>query len=322
MEAGVNYFDTAYFYHRGLSEKAVGDILSQYPRESYYLADKMPIRALKKKADLERIWQEQLTKTRAGYFDFYLLHNLTGRNWNTVIELQVYDFLKQKQREGKIKYLGFSFHDKPEVLKKIATAYEWDFAQIQLNYLDWTKYRSKEQYEILTNLNIPIIVMEPLRGGALANLNPEASRIFTNSNPHVSVASWAFRYVGSLPNVICALSGMTYLEHLEDNIKTFADFKPLSNSERKVIRAALLTYQKTGAIYCTDCRYCMPCPAGVNIPAVFELYNQGKLNGKKADFSKLALEERASACVECGICRKKCPQHLDIPALMKEIQKK
>lgn len=324
MEVGLNYFDTAYFYHDGLSEKCAGDLLSRYPRDRYYLVTKMPVRALKKEADVERIWNEQLAKCKTDYFDFYLVHNLNRDRWADTRRFHVYEFLKQKQKEGRIRKLGFSFHDEPEVLKTIAEAHPWDFAQIQLNYLDWTLYRSREQYEILTRLGIPVIVMDPLRGGALAALNPEAVEIFRKADASVSPASWAFRYAASLPNVLCVLSGMTLTEHLEDNIRTFTDFKPLTEAERKVIDAALAAYRKSGAVPCTECRYCMPCPAGVNIPRVFGLYNQAKTSGNTAHFrlvyDKMSDEEKASGCVNCGVCLKKCPQHIRIPDELKKIR--
>ena len=325
MESGVNYFDTAYFYHRGLSEKCVGDLLSKYPRNSYILADKMPVRMLKKEADMERIFNEQLKRCRTSFFDFYLMHALNGRNWKTAQRLKLYDFLKQKQREGKIRYIGFSFHDKPAVLKEIAGAYKWDFAQIQLNYFDWINYKSKEQYEILTSLNIPVIVMEPLRGGALARLNDEARAIFKRADKGATPASWAFRYAGSLPNVLCVLSGMTEMEHLEDNIKTFSSFAPLTKRERGVIAGALAAYRKKGAVPCTDCRYCLPCPAGVAIPKVFSLYNDWKYNGNFEEFNKkysaLPTEEQASECISCMACVKKCPQSIAIPKELERITK-
>ena len=317
MASGVNYFDTAYFYHNGLSEKCVAAVLSKFPRDSYYLADKMPVRALRKAEDVERIWNEQLAKCKVDYFDFYLLHNLNRDRWEDVKRFKVYEFLKARQKEGKIRKLGFSFHDEPEVLKTIASAHEWDFAQIQLNYLDWTLYRSKEQYEILTERGIPVVVMEPLRGGALANLNDEATKIFKAAAPDASPASWAFRFAGSLPNVICVLSGMTKMEHLEDNIKTFTNFKPLDERERTVIENALAAYRKTGAIPCTACRYCTPCPVGVAIPRIFGLYNHAKISGNFMQFrmiyDKMPEDERASACIQCGACLKKCPQKINIP---------
>ena len=323
MKHGVNYFDTAYFYHGGESENCAGKVLSQYPRDSYMLADKMPVSRARSAADVERIFNEQLKKCKVDYFDFYLLHALNAGTWKKAQRLKVYEFLKKKKDEGKIRHLGFSFHDTPDVLKKIAEAYPWDFAQIQLNYLDWTIYRSREQYEILTRLDIPVIVMEPLRGGALATLNQSAREVFTRSNPDVSVASWAFRYVGSLPNVLCVLSGMTMTEHLMDNIKTFTNFKPLSPAEQNVITSALNAYQKTGIILCTACQYCMPCPVGVNIPANFNIYNSLKLKGNQQRFNRsyanLGKKQQAANCVSCGLCKKKCPQQIDIPAMLKRV---
>ena len=323
MKHGVNYFDTAYFYHGGESENCAGKVLSAYPRDSYMLADKMPISRLRTEADVERIFNEQLKKCQVGYFDFYLLHALNAASWQKAQKLKVYEFLKKQKDAGKIKYLGFSFHDTPKVLQKIASAHPWDFAQIQLNYLDWTIYRSRQQYGILTKLGIPVIVMEPLRGGALATLNPEAREVFKKSDPEASIASWAFRYAGSLPNVLCILSGMTMTEHLEDNIKTFTDFKPLTAKEQQVIKNALAAFQKSGLTLCTGCRYCMPCPVGVNIPENFKLYNGYKLSGNKnrfqRNYDKLKDKQKASACVSCGLCTKKCPQKIDIPAILKQI---
>ncbi len=323
MAAGVNYFDTAYFYHQGLSETAVAKVLNTYPRESYLLADKMPVRLLKTEADVERIWEEQLAKTQAGYFDVYLLHSLDRGLWEHAKNLKVYEFLKQKQAEGKIRKLGFSFHDTPEVLEEIASAKPWDIALIQINYLDWSAYRSQEQYEILTKYNIPILVMEPLRGGRLANLPPAAAEVFTNTDPNVSVASWAMRYVGSLPNVVCVLSGMSCAEHLEDNIKTFTNFKPLTEADYKVVNTALAIYLNAGMIACTDCHYCMPCMAEVNIAKIFALYNEHRGGDKaafQAAYEELPEEERADSCVECDACLKKCPQRLKIPELLKFIR--
>ncbi len=322
MAAGANYFDTAYFYHQGHSELAVANVLKQYPRESYILADKMPISLLKTPADVERIWNEQLSKTQAGYFDVYLLHALNRDLWQRAQDFKVYEFLKQKQAEGKIKKLGFSFHDTPEVLETIASAKAWDIALIQINYLDWTAYRSKEQYDILTKYNIPVLVMEPLRGGRLANLPPDADAVFKNTDPTVSTASWAMRYVGSLPNVVCVLSGMSCMEHLDDNIKTFTDFRPLTAADYKVVDTALGIYQNAGFIPCTDCRYCQPCPAEVNIAQIFTVYNQTKSQGVaafRAAYEQIPEDNRASSCLECEACLKKCPQKLNIPQLLKHI---
>ena len=220
MKAGLNYFDTAWPYHGGRSELFVGEALSRYPRESYLLADKLPVRMIKSLKEAERIFEEQLRKCRTGYFDFYLLHALNRGNWETVKRCGLYEFVKKMQKEGKIRKVGFSFHDSPDVLKTIAEAHPWDFVQLQINYLDWHNYRSREQYEIVTKLGIPVIVMEPLRGGSLATLTPEATKILKTSAPEASPAEWAFRYVASLPNVICVLSGMNRMDHLEENLRT------------------------------------------------------------------------------------------------------
>jgi len=323
MEAGVNYFDTAYMYHNGLSEKCAGDLLTKYPRDSYYLADKMPPWYAKNEGDLEKIFQEQLKRCKADYFDFYLIHSQDASNWAHTKRLHVYEFLKKKKDAGFIRRLGFSFHDSPEVLKEIAVAYPWDFAQIQLNYLDWDLYRSREQYEILTKAGIPVIVMEPLRGGSLASLNPRATDILKKANPGSGNASWAFRYAASLPNVLTVLSGMSLPEHLEDNLKTFSPFKPLTDPERKELAKALEAYRKQLAIPCTGCRYCMPCPAGVEIPRIFGHYNQYKVNGNRwlfrNSYNTIPEESRASECVNCGKCVKHCPQHIDIPRQLRKV---
>ena len=322
MNSGINYFDTAYFYHGGESETACGKVLSKYPRDTYYIASKMPIRSLRKEADLERIFNEQLKKCACGYFDFYLLHNLTRRNWPLVKRLKVYDFVKKKQKEGLIRFVGFSFHDTPDVLQEIASAYQWDFAQIQLNYLDWTLYKSKEQYEILAKAKIPVIVMEPLRGGALASLSPAADAVLKKSAPGKSVASWAFRFAGSCTNVVTVLSGMTKMEHLEDNISTMMTFQPLSEKERATLNSALEIYRKAGAIACSGCEYCMPCPVGVEIPRIFSLYNHAKTSGRswsfKGIYRSMSKDTLASACINCQACIKKCPQKLNIPEELKK----
>ena len=322
MEAGLNYFDTAYMYHGGKSQVFVGDVLSKYPRDSFYLANKMPPNAATTIENVEKIFNEQLEVCKTPYFDFYLIHALNDSLWEKHKSIGTYEFLKKMQKEGKIRKLGFSFHDSPEALQKIVNDREWEFAQIQLNYLDWELYKSKEQYEILEKAGIPTIVMEPLRGGALSTLNPAATEILKNANPNASVSSWALRYVGSLSNVLVILSGMTLPEHLEDNIKTFTPFVPLSDKERETLNLALAAYRKNLAIPCTGCRYCMPCPFGVDIPTLFGNYNQYKIGVNKYQFIKMYSQlgkANADACVACGACKSKCPQKLDIPELLKKV---
>ena len=323
MAAGCNYFDTAYMYHDGESERFVGRVLSKYPRESYYLTTKMPIVMMKSEADNERIFNEQLERTRAGYFDFYFMHWLNEAHWEKAKQFKTLDFMKKMQAEGKIRRLGFSFHGEPETLKKIAESYPWELVQIQLNYLDWELCRSKEQYEVLTKLGIPVSVMEPLKGGTLVRLSPEAKKVFEKANPNVSAASWGLRYVASLPNVQIVLSGMSALEQMEDNLRTFSPFEPLTDAEQKVIAEALAAYRKSGAVPCTGCRYCSPCPVGVDIPRNLALLNQVKgglpLFHAKLVYDAMSEDKRASSCVACGACKKKCPQSIDIPKYMKEI---
>ncbi len=323
MKAGVNYFDTAHMYIGGKSQNCAGDLLSKYPRDSYYLAHKMPVGSVKKEEDVPAIFEDQLRRTKTGHFDFYLLHALNGGSLDPIRKFKVYDYLLEQKKAGRIRRLGFSFHDSPEALKKLLDAYEFDFTQIQLNYLDWDEQRAKEQYEILTGRGIPVIVMEPLRGGKLATLNAEANLILREANPNVSIPSWAFRFVGSLPNVLTILSGMNAMFQLEDNIRTFSGFQPLTDAERATIDKAVAAYKKTGEINCTGCRYCQPCPVGVDIPRAFGIYNSLKNSGDSASakerFLKIPADNRPSECVSCGRCMAKCPQHLEIPALLKKI---
>lgn len=325
MKAGCNYFDTAYMYHNGESEKFVGQALSKYPRDSYFLVSKMPIIMMNSEADNTRIFNEQLARTRAGYFDFYFLHWLNETHWEKAQKLKTLEFMKKMQSEGKIRRLGFSFHGEPETLKKIAEAYPWDLVQIQLNYLDWELCRSGEQYEVLTKLGIPVSIMEPLKGGTLVSLTPDAKKVFEQANPDVSIASWGLRYAASLPNVQVVLSGMSAPDQLEDNLKTFSPFKPLTDAERQTVAEALAAYRKSGAVPCTACKYCSPCPTGVNIPRNLALHNQVKgglpLFHAKPVYDAMSEDERASNCVHCGVCRKKCPQQINIPQLMAEIAK-
>lgn len=325
MKAGCNYFDTAYMYHNGESEKFVGQALSKYPRDSYFLVSKMPIIMMNSEADNARIFNEQLARTRAGYFDFYFLHWLNETHWEKAQKLKTLEFMKKMQSEGKIRRLGFSFHGEPETLKKIAEAYPWDLVQIQLNYLDWELCRSGEQYEVLTKLGIPVSIMEPLKGGTLVSLTPDAKKVFEQANPDVSIASWGLRYAASLPNVQVVLSGMSAPDQLEDNLKTFSPFKPLTDAERQTVAEALASYRKSGAVPCTACKYCSPCPTGVNIPRNLALHNQVKgglpLFHAKLVYDAMSEDERASNCVHCGVCRKKCPQQINIPQFMAEIAK-
>ena len=330
IENGINYFDTAYTY--GGSEAFAGHALSKYPRESYYLATKCPPWKIKNREDFDRIFSEQLERCKTDYFDFYLVHNLAeelnraGQNdkyFENFVNLGMRDMLEEKKREGKIRHIGFSFHGTVPLFKQLLDKYQWDFAQIQLNYVDWTAIDAKTQYELLTEYNIPVTIMEPLRGGTLANLSEGASQFLKQENPDASVASWGIRYAASYPNVLTVLSGMNDMEQLTDNISTMNDFKPVTEHEKDVLKDAVEIYNKSGAIPCTGCRYCMPCPVGVDIPKIFSVYNHYKIVNFRIPFDNgyatLNENEKASACVECGKCIEKCPQHLTIPEYLKEI---
>ena len=323
IAAGVNYFDTAWMYHGGKSEAFIGHALRKYPRESFFLADKLPIWSVETPEDVDRIFTEQLKRCQVEYFDFYLAHNLNRDNYEIFERNGVHALLREKQKEGRIKHLGFSFHDNTDLLRKIVTEYTWDFAQIQLNYLDWEGLDAKGQYAALVEQNLPVFVMEPVRGGALATLNDTGLALLREVNAEASPASWAIRFAASLPGVAVVLSGMSAMEQLVDNLKTMEEFRPLDEGERAVLSKVAMEYRASGAIPCTACRYCMDCPAGVDIPRVFSAYNTYRTTDSKlrffVDYRSLRESEQAHNCIECGQCQEHCPQSIDIPGTMRMI---
>ena len=323
MEHGINYYDTAWFYHGGKSELAVGEVMKKYPRDSYYLADKMPLRILKDKSEVIPTFEEQLQKCRTDYFDFYLAHNINKREWEILKNCEVYEQLLEQKKNGKIKYLGFSIHDTPELLEEVVNTYKWDFVQLPINPIDWKTVDAKRQYEIATKAGLPVVVMNPLKGGQLSTLSEKAVEILKTANPDFSPSSWSLRYSASLPNVFVVLSGMTELEHVTDNVKTFTNFKPLAEKEQEVLEKAIAVYNSSGAISCTYCQYCTGCPVGIDIPKNFLMYNQYKATNRKDRFTlayeSIKEENRADKCINCGICKTKCPQKLDIPELLKDV---
>lgn len=319
---GVNYFDTAYMYHAGKSEKFIGTALKKYPRNSYFLADKLPIWMCPKKTDMEKVFRKQLERTGHDYFDFYLLHSLNKENYEKCEKFGAYDFVLEKQREGKIKNIGFSFHGTIEDLKKIVSEHKWDFAQIQMNYLDWKNQNAEEQYQILTDAGIPVIVMEPVRGGKLAEVSSEIEAMFKNAKPENSVASWAISFVASHPNVITILSGMNSQEQLNDNISTLTDFVSMTDTELNICQNAAAMINKSEIIPCTGCDYCADCPKDIKISTVFAIYNKLKTGEyteeqARAEYSKI--NAAADACIGCGKCSSHCPQSIKIPDLMKNV---
>ena len=318
-ENGVNYFDTAYIYHASKSEAFIGSALKKYPRESYYLADKMPMWIVLRENDMERIFNKQLKRCGVDYFDFYLLHSLDGGSWEKVKKFGAIDFVEQKRKEGKVKYFGFSFHGTLDVLEEIVAAHDWDFAQIQMNYLDWKNYKSKEQYEILEKAGIPVIIMEPLRGGKLANPPKDVQELFAKANPDKTPASWAMGYDASFDNVLTILSGMNAPEQMTDNISTLTDFKPYSEQEMNICYNAAALLNKNEIIPCTGCDYCADCPKGIKISTIFATYNKFKNGDAEMDDVKkeyASIDGKASECINCGKCKTHCPQQIDIPGWM------
>lgn len=324
LEGGINYFDTAWLYHDGESEGFLGEALGRHPRESYFLATKMPTwDIMHERGDVERIFSEQLRRCRVDYFDFYLLHGLSEENLKIAEQIGAYEFLLREKERGRIRNLGFSFHDHPGSLEQIVARNHWDFAQIQLNYIDWVATRADRQYEILEKAGVPIIIMEPVRGGALAVLCEEAAALLKDANPEASLASWAMRFAASLPGVLCVLSGMSNMEQLEDNLRTFSNLQPLNAQEKETLWKAADLYRASGVVPCTGCSYCMPCPSGVNIPRIFSVYNHYHFNHYRLNFDSnyrsLRQEEQAHHCISCGVCKRRCPQGIDIPKWMNTI---
>lgn len=321
LDAGVNYFDTAYVYNGGKSERAMGAALRRHPRSRYFVADKMPVWLPKTPDDLERIFNEHLERMGLDSIDFYLMHSMTVEHWNDVKRLDMLRFAEEKRAQGKIKYIGFSFHDTPELFREILDAYDWDFAQIQYNYLDDRDQRAEELYDMLEKRGLFTVVMEPVRGGDLATLPPALGNLFHNAAPECSQASWALRYVGSKPGVNVILSGMSDPEQVRDNLSTFSPFKPLNKAERGVVAQVVGGLGKVPHISCTGCRYCMPCPMGVDIPGNFDFYNStqrfGITPGRVRRWGML--DKKYDACVACGACVSKCPQHLPIPDELKKL---
>jgi len=329
MKAGLNYFDTAYVYHGGKSEVAAREaIVKRYPRDSFMLATKLPAWEIKKPEDVERLFNEQLERAGVDYFDFYLLHSIEdGSNYDTYVKYDCFDWCMQRKAEGKIKHFGFSFHGSPELLETILDAHpEVEFVQIQLNYLDRTNpvVQSQRLYDILSSRNIPIIVMEPVRGGMLASMPPELEAKFKGRQPDKSVASWALRFVGSLPGVMTILSGMSNEEQMKDNLSTFTNFEPLSNEEMKVVDEVTESLLGMPQIGCTACKYCCDgCPMKISIPDVFRTINTLRRypdDWRSKNFYQglISRSGKASDCIACGQCERVCPQHLPIIDLMKE----
>jgi len=313
---GVTYFDTAYPYHGGKSEKFVGKAMSKYDRSSFMLATKLPCWAVNSKEDADRIFREQLENLRTDYVDFYLLHALNKDSWHKMVELGVVEQVAEFKEKGLIKNYGFSFHDGYDTFEEIINYRDWDFCQIQLNYVDKDTQATLKGVELTKSKGIPLVIMEPVKGGSLANLPDEIMSILKPYRPDYTPAAWALSWVGSIDNVKVILSGMTELNQVEDNLKTFNSFKALSSEEMKAVDKVCEEIMARAMNGCTGCRYCMPCPMGVNIPRNFSLWNNYHKYHNKGEFmwnlNNMKDEEKPYACVKCGKCETHCPQKLSI----------
>jgi predicted aldo/keto reductase-like oxidoreductase len=355
---GVNYFDTAWFYHQGLSELFVGKALSRYPRESFYIADKMPGRLIESLDHAKEVFAKQLEKCQTEYFDFYLLHSVGKTEDYTRVYEQygVLKYLLEEKAKGRIKRLGLSFHGDKKDFTWFLDKHKWDFVMIQANYFDW-KDGSDDSlqkdvnrrgvgdgeylYTEVEKRGMPCMIMEPVRGGMLATLNPDAREVFREADPKRTPASWAVQWIASKPNVLTVLSGMSNMEQVKDNVKTLssANFHIMTDAEQQTVSKALAAFQRVKPVPCTECEYCMPCPAGVNIPMVFKSYNKCVSESQIPDLaakgskdfkqkrkaflaSHFALDEklRADRCTSCNQCLSLCPQHIPITDNMIKIK--
>ena len=324
IREGVTYIDTAYPYHEQESELFVGEVLKKYKRDSYLLATKCSLWYIKTAEDTVKMFENQLNRLQVQYFDFYLIHSLSKELWDKALKLGVLDYLLEMKKQGKIRQLGFSFHDEFEVFEEIIRYTDWDFCQIQLNYIDTEIQAGMKGYHLTEELGIPLIVMEPIKGGTLAKLSEDMETKFKSLNPHKSLSSWALRWVASLDNVKVILSGMTTMEHVEDNLNTFNHFEKLSLIEQNTVKevADMIHARKKNG--CTGCNYCMPCPYGVNIPRNFRIWNDLGVFGdeKKAKmryFTNCPPEQRSDMCQWCGACEPLCPQNIPIREDLKKM---
>lgn len=333
IEAGYTYFDTAYPYHDGNSEVALRKaVVERYPRDSFVIADKLPLFAITKEEQLEPIFQEQLERCGVDYFDYYLLHNASGFSEAGFIGVNSFEFAIQKKKEGKIKHLGLSSHANAEYIENLLKKYpEMEFIQLQINYLDWENegVEARKCYEVARKYELPIVIMEPLKGGFLANLPEEAQKLMEQYNDDKPVA-WALKYDASLEGVFMVLSGASSLEQMEENIEIFENFEPITEEQQEIIDKVVKIINSQITVPCTKCKYCInACPKNINIPKLFDWYNNQKIENVDiftavgnayVNYSKIEGNGIASDCISCGLCEKECPQHIKIPEVMKDVK--
>ena len=331
MKNGINYYDTAWGYHGGNSEPVMGEILSKYPRDSFYLSSKFPGYDLSLHGKVEEIFEAQLKRCRVDYFDFYLVHSVTQVNIDRYLDPKygTLEYLKKQKENGRIKHLGFSFHANADIMNRFLEVYGeyMEFGQLQLNWLDWSFQDAKTLVEILDRHNIPVWVMEPVRGGGLASLEADYEATLRALRPEASMAEWAFRFLQTIPSVTVTLSGMSNLEQLSENIRTFSSEAPLDEAEWNTLMRIASEKSGKNTLACTSCRYCTRyCPKGLDIPYLISLYNEKSFTGwtiiTRRAVAALNEETHPNACIGCRACVEVCPQNIDIPAMMKDFPNK
>lgn len=331
MEHGINYYDTAWGYHNGNSESVIGNALKRYPRDSFFLTTKFPGYDLSNMDKVETIFEEQLKKCQTDYFDFYLFHNVCEMNIDAYLDPKygIYDYLMEQKRNGRIRHLGFSAHGNYETISRFLKAYgkDMEFCQLQLNYLDWTFQGGKEKVELLKEYNIPVWVMEPLRGGKLASLSPENEKKLKSLRPEESITAWAFRFLQTIPEVTVTLSGMSDMTQLKENIRTFEEDKPLSDKEMETLLGIADEMLGKKTLPCTACHYCVShCPQGLDIPELLNLYNEHVFT-EGGFIAPMALssypdDKKPDACIGCRNCEAVCPQQIKISEAMADFAEK
>jgi uncharacterized protein len=326
IDNGVNYIDTAYGYHNGASELLVAKALKDGYREKVYLADKNPVWYVKTYEDFGRLLNEQLDKLQTDHIDFYLMHALNKGSWENIKNLDVFKFIEEAKADGRIKYAGFSFHDEQEVFMDIVDAYDWDFCQIQYNYMDEYNQAGLAGLKRAAERGMAVVIMEPLLGGKLANVPPkEIQEIWDEADVKKTPAEWALRWLWNQPEVTVILSGMNSYAMIDENMRTASDAQvnSLTEKELELVNRVKARYKELTRVSCTACKYCMPCPAGVDIPGNFAVYNQAAVyndwKGCSWSYNNMEEKKRASACVECGKCEKVCPQALTIRQYLKDV---
>lgn len=331
IKSGINYFDTAWGYHNGQSEPVIGEILSRYPRDSYYIATKFPGYDLANMDKVETIFPQQLERCRVDCIDFYLIHNVCEKNIDAYLDPKygILPYLRKQKQEGRIRHFGFSVHGNAETMNRFLDVYgdDMEFCQIQLNYLDLTFQKADEKLSILKERGIPVWVMEPLRGGKLAAIADEYANALAEIRPDETVPGWAFRFLQSIPEVTVTLSGMSNMQQLVENIRTFEEDKPLDQTEMAVLLDVAASMANKASLPCTACRYCTEyCPQGIDIPTMIEMYNEHTMSGggflAPMRISSLPEDKRPQACIGCRSCEAVCPQQIKIADMMTDFSEK